>query len=104
MGVAAKALNQARLEASVRVYGDENEKEKKQRWPSPYAIISGVLLVVSLFKYVYGPLQYVALGAVAAAIFPILLKAFSSIRHLRLDINILILIASIYLLSLLSTL
>ena len=31
MGVAAKALNQARLEASVRVYGDENEKEKAEK-------------------------------------------------------------------------
>lgn len=88
----AKALNQARLEANVRVYGEEEEKQKHM-WPSPYAMTSGILLVISLFKYVYGPLQYVALAAVAAALLPILLKAFASLRHLRLDINILILVA-----------
>ncbi|XP_028751346.1 cadmium/zinc-transporting ATPase HMA3 [Neltuma alba] len=88
----AKALNQARLEANVRVYGDENEKQK-QKWPSPYALASGILLALSLFKYVYGPLQYVALAAVAAGLLPILLKALSSLRRLHLDINILVLVA-----------
>ncbi|KAK4265523.1 hypothetical protein QN277_026568 [Acacia crassicarpa] len=86
----ATALNQARLEASVRVYGDKSQKGK---WPRPHAIASGVLLFVSLFNFVFKPLLYVAIGAVAAAILPILLKALSSLRHLRLDINCLILIA-----------
>ncbi|XP_028793321.1 cadmium/zinc-transporting ATPase HMA2-like, partial [Neltuma alba] len=89
----AKALNQARLEANVRVHGDENEKQKQKKWPSPYALASGILLALSLFKYVYGPLQYVALAAVAAGLLPILLKALSSLRRLHLDINILVLVA-----------
>ncbi|XP_041021395.1 putative inactive cadmium/zinc-transporting ATPase HMA3 [Juglans microcarpa x Juglans regia] len=85
-----KALNQARLEANVRVYGEENYKKK---WPSPYAVASGSLLLLSLFKYVYQPLQWLAVGAVAVGIFPILLKGVVAIRNLRLDINILVLIA-----------
>ncbi|KAF5461716.1 hypothetical protein F2P56_017791, partial [Juglans regia] len=85
-----KALNQARLEANVRVYGEEKYKKK---WPSPYAVASGSLLLLSLFKYVYQPLQWLAVGAVAVGIFPILLKGVVAIRNLRLDINILVLIA-----------
>ncbi|CAL0325556.1 unnamed protein product [Lupinus luteus] len=85
-----KALNQARLQANIRVYGDE---KNQKRWPSPYAIASGVLLLLSFLKYVYHPLQYLALGAVAAGAFPIILKAIVSIRNLRFDINILIIIA-----------
>ncbi|KAK7329756.1 hypothetical protein VNO77_23935 [Canavalia gladiata] len=87
-----KALNQARLEANIRVYG--NEKHQK-RWPSPYSIASGLLLLVSLLKFVYQPLQYFALGAVAAGAYPIILKAIVSVRNLRLDINILMMIAVI---------
>ncbi|KAF7838010.1 putative inactive cadmium/zinc-transporting ATPase HMA3 isoform X2 [Senna tora] len=85
-----KALNDARLEANVRVYGEEKQKMK---WPSPYSIASGILLLVSLLKFVYPPLGYVALGAVAAGILPIILKAIASVRNLRLDINILMIIA-----------
>lgn len=85
-----KALNQARLEANIRVYGDEKHQK---RWPSPYAVASGVLLLLSILKFVYHPLQYLALGAVAAGAFPIILKAVVSIRNLRLDINILVIIA-----------
>ncbi|RZB71717.1 Cadmium/zinc-transporting ATPase HMA2 isoform D [Glycine soja] len=66
-----KALNQARLEANIRVYGDEKHQK---RWPSPYSIAS---------------------GAVAVGAYPIILKAIVSIRNLRLDINILMLIAVI---------
>ncbi|KAJ7955821.1 Cadmium/zinc-transporting ATPase 3 [Quillaja saponaria] len=85
-----KALNQARLEANIRVYG-ENKHQKK--WPSPYAMASGLLLLLSFLKYVYSPLQWLALGAVAAGILPIVLKAITSIRNYRLDINILMIVA-----------
>lgn len=85
-----KALNQARLEANVRVYGEENYKKK---WPSPYAIACGLLLALSFLKYVYHPLQWLAVGAVAIGIFPITLKVMVSIRNLRIDINILMMIA-----------
>ncbi|XP_057748626.1 putative inactive cadmium/zinc-transporting ATPase HMA3 [Arachis stenosperma] len=87
-----KALNQARLEANVRVYGDQ--KHQKQ-WPSLYSIVCGLLLLLSLLKFVYHPLQYLALGAVAAGIFPIARKAIVSIQNLRLDINILMITAVI---------
>ncbi|KAG4970137.1 hypothetical protein JHK85_036558 [Glycine max] len=87
-----KALNQARLEANIRVYGDEKHQK---RWPSPYSIASGVLLLLSLLKFVFHPLKYLALGAVAVGAYPIILKAIVSIRNLRLDINILMLIAVI---------
>lgn len=85
-----KALNEARLEANIRVYGDEKHQK---RWPSPYSIASGVLLLLSLLKFVFHPLKYLALGAVAVGAYPIILKAIVSIRNLRLDINILMLIA-----------
>lgn len=88
---AVKALNQARLEANVRVYGAEDNF--KQKWPSPYAIASGLFLLLSLFKYVYRPLGWLALGAVAVGIFPIAMKGIASIRNFRLDINILMIVA-----------
>ncbi|XP_009344843.2 putative inactive cadmium/zinc-transporting ATPase HMA3 isoform X1 [Pyrus x bretschneideri] len=87
-----KALNQARLEANVRVYGAGDSYKKT--WPSPYAIGSGVLLVLSFLKYTYRPLGWLALGAVALGIFPIAMKGFASIRNFRFhDINILVIIA-----------
>ncbi|XP_048227705.1 putative inactive cadmium/zinc-transporting ATPase HMA3 isoform X2 [Ricinus communis] len=85
-----KALNQARLEANVRVKGDTSHQKK---WPSPFAVASGVLLLLSLLKFVYHPLHWLALGAVAIGIFPILMKAVASLRNFRLDTNILVLIA-----------
>lgn len=85
-----KALNQARLEANVKIYGKENYKKK---WPSPYAIACGALLLLSFLKYAYQPLKWLAVGAVAAGIFPITLKGLVAIRNLRLDINILVLVA-----------
>ncbi|KAJ0040388.1 hypothetical protein Pint_27394 [Pistacia integerrima] len=85
-----KALNQARLEANVRAYGEENYQK---RWPSPYAIACGVLLALSFFKYLRHPFRWLALGAVAAAICPMILKGFVALRNCRLDVNILMLIA-----------
>ncbi|KAI5415059.1 putative inactive cadmium/zinc-transporting ATPase HMA3 [Lathyrus oleraceus] len=87
-----KALNQARLEANIRVYGDEKHKKT---WPSVYSMASGLLLALSFLKFVYPPFQYLALGAVAAGVVPIILKAFVSIRNIRVDINILVIIAVI---------
>ncbi|XP_045816561.1 putative inactive cadmium/zinc-transporting ATPase HMA3 [Trifolium pratense] len=87
-----KALNQARLEANIRVYGNEKHKKK---WPSIYSVTSGLLLALSFLKFVYPPFKYLALGAVAAGALPIILKAFVSIRNLRFDINILVIIAVI---------
>ncbi|KAF7806666.1 putative inactive cadmium/zinc-transporting ATPase HMA3 [Senna tora] len=86
-----KALNQARLEANIRVDGDVGHQ--KRLLPSPYAIASGLLLLLSFLKYVYHPLVYLALGSVAAGAFPIVLKAIASIRNFRFDINILVIIA-----------
>ncbi|KAI4335383.1 hypothetical protein L6164_014029 [Bauhinia variegata] len=87
-----KALNQARLEANIRMHGGEKQQKK---WPSPYAMASGLFLLLSFLKYVYRPLEYLALGAVAAGVFPMLLKAIVSVRNLRIDINILMIIAVI---------
>ncbi|KAF3338669.1 putative inactive cadmium/zinc-transporting ATPase HMA3 [Carex littledalei] len=85
-----KALNQAKLEASIRAYG----KEKiVNTWPRPHIIACGVLLVVSLFKTLYHPLWWFALGAVIIGFPPIFLKSITSIRRLTLDMNILMAIA-----------
>ncbi|XP_048133669.1 putative inactive cadmium/zinc-transporting ATPase HMA3 isoform X2 [Rhodamnia argentea] len=86
------ALNQARLEANVKVYGEINHHKK---WPSPYAIASGLLLLLSFLKFVYHPFQWLALGAVAAGIIPVILKGFAALRNFRIDINILVLVAVI---------
>lgn len=88
----AKALNQARLEANVKVTGEANFKNK---WPNPFAVVSGILLLLSFLKFVYPPLRWLAVAAVAAGIYPILAKAFASVRRLRVDINILIIITVI---------
>ncbi|KAK8294487.1 hypothetical protein V6Z12_D05G003000 [Gossypium hirsutum] len=87
-----KALNQARLEANVRAPG---EIKYQKKWPSPFAMACGLLLLISFFKYVYRPLQWVAVGAVVIGICPILLKGYAAITNFRLDINILMLIAVI---------
>ncbi|XP_024959996.1 putative inactive cadmium/zinc-transporting ATPase HMA3 isoform X2 [Cynara cardunculus var. scolymus] len=85
-----KALNQARLEANVRMKGDQSYRNK---WPSPYAGLCGLLLLLSFLKYVYPPFKWLALGAVAVGIIPLILKAIASLRSLRFDINVLMLIA-----------
>ncbi|CAN7070357.1 unnamed protein product [Brassica oleracea var. botrytis] len=84
-----KALNQARLEANVRITGETNFKNK---WPSPFAVVSGVLLLLSFFKYVYSPFRWLAVAAVVAGIYPILAKSVASIARARIDINILVVI------------
>nr|XP_009803733.1 PREDICTED: cadmium/zinc-transporting ATPase HMA3 isoform X3 [Nicotiana sylvestris] len=85
-----KALNQARLEASIRVKGEKNYQKK---WPSPFAIGSGILLGLSFLKYFFAPFQWLALAAVAVGIPPIIFRGVAAVRNLTLDINILVLIA-----------
>ncbi|KAK6945733.1 hypothetical protein RJ641_013277 [Dillenia turbinata] len=87
-----KALNDARLEANVRVYG---KTKHRMKWPNPYTIACGVLLLMSFLKYAYRPFGWLALGAVAVGILPIVLRAIASLRNFRLDINILVIIAVI---------
>ncbi|XP_051114125.1 putative inactive cadmium/zinc-transporting ATPase HMA3 [Andrographis paniculata] len=85
-----KALNQARLEANVRPRGGAAYKNK---WPPPYALASGALLLLSFLKYFYRPLGWLAVGAIAVGIPPVVLKAVAAARNRRLDINVLVLIA-----------
>lgn len=87
-----KALNQARLEASVRAYGGAGEKIAN-KWPSPYVLICGALLVVSLFEHFWRPLKWFALAGTVAGLPPILLRSVAAARRLTLDVNILMLIA-----------
>ncbi|CAL1415119.1 unnamed protein product [Linum trigynum] len=92
-----KALNTARLEANVRLDGSSvaGGGSYRKKWPSPYAMGSGALLLISLLKFVFPPMKWVAVAAVAVGIPPILLKAIASIRNLRLDVTVLVLIAVI---------
>jgi Cd2+/Zn2+-exporting ATPase len=85
-----KALNQARLDASLRVVG---QLKSAKKWPNPYTSASGFFLAISLFQYLYRPLRWVALGAIVVGILPILLKSFVAIRNFMLGINALMLIA-----------
>lgn len=86
------ALNQARLEANVKAYGEINHHKK---WPSPYAIASGGLLLLSLLQFVYHPFKWLALAAAVAGILPVILKGFAALRNFRIEINILVLVAVI---------
>jgi Cd2+/Zn2+-exporting ATPase len=87
-----KVLNQARLDASVRAYGSGTEK-LTNKWPSPYVLICGACLLVSLFEHFWRPLRWFALGAVAAGLPPIVLRSIAAAWRLTLDVNILMLIA-----------
>lgn len=89
-----KVLNQSKLEANVRVHRETGNYQNK--WPSPYTIACGVLLLLSLVKFVYALFQWLALAAVAIGIFPIVLKGVAAIRNLKLDVNILMLLAGTY--------
>ncbi|KAI3981185.1 hypothetical protein MKX01_016320 [Papaver californicum] len=85
-----KALNQARLEANIRVYGEE---KKGKRWPSWYTIGCGLLLLVSIFQYLYHPLKWLSLAATILGLPPLLSRCYGSARNFTVDINILVLIA-----------
>ncbi|XP_020580568.1 cadmium/zinc-transporting ATPase HMA3-like [Phalaenopsis equestris] len=86
----AKELNKARLEASIRTYGTDKMANK---WPSPYILACGILLLISLFQRFYRPLKWLALSAVVIGLPQILLRSLAAIRRYTLDINILMLIA-----------
>ncbi|KAH9321623.1 hypothetical protein KI387_016262 [Taxus chinensis] len=86
----AKTLNEAGLNASIRALG---EIKSGRKWPSAYTLVSGVLLFIAFFKYLYSPLQWLALGAVAAALPRMILKCLAALRGFVLDINVLMLIA-----------
>ncbi|KAJ3679649.1 hypothetical protein LUZ60_017660 [Juncus effusus] len=85
-----KALNQARLEASIRTFGGDNIINK---WPSPYIIACFILLLISLFKIFYDPLIWFALAATIVGLPPLLLRSLMAVQRCSLDINILMVIA-----------
>ncbi|KAK3126716.1 hypothetical protein QOZ80_7AG0561290 [Eleusine coracana subsp. coracana] len=85
-----KALNKAGLEASVRAYGSSGVVG---RWPSPYILASGFLLLASLFAPLLPPLRWLALAAACAGAPPMLLRALAAATRLALDINVLMLVA-----------
>ncbi|GFP89194.1 cadmium/zinc-transporting ATPase hma2 [Phtheirospermum japonicum] len=85
-----EALNKARLEANIRV--DDGTTNYKDKWPSPYAVASGTLLLLSFLKYFYSPLQWLAVLAIAVGVPPIILKAVAAVRNLTIDLNILVLL------------
>lgn len=86
-----KALNQGRLEASVRIQGVKNFEKK---WPTPYSILCGLLLLLSFLKCVYQPFLWLAIAAVAIGIIPIVLKAITALRNFSFgDVKILLIIA-----------
>ncbi|KAG0569195.1 hypothetical protein KC19_6G072400 [Ceratodon purpureus] len=85
-----KVLNGAHLDASIHQRG---ELKAGRNWPSPWCLGSGVLVAIAFFHYIYQPLQWVALGAVAVGVPPLILKAIAALKKFVLDINILMLIA-----------
>nr|ARK19360.1 heavy metal ATPase 3 [Sedum plumbizincicola] len=87
-----KVLNLARMEANVRSNQGDNFMKK---WPSPYTMVCGILLIVSLGLYFYSPLKWVAVASVVVGIYPILRKSFVSVKNLVLDINVLAILAVI---------
>lgn len=86
-----KALNQAKLEATVRVYGQDKIIKK---WPSPHILASGLLLLISMFKHFFHPLKWLAIAAVIVGLPSIALRSVAAIRRCTLDINILLLMAA----------
>ncbi|KAK1315978.1 Cadmium/zinc-transporting ATPase HMA2 [Acorus calamus] len=86
-----KVLNQARLEANIRIYGD---KIARRSWPSRYTIMSGVLLLLSFVKFAYPPFHWLALAAVVVGLPPILVRSIAALRiSLVPEINTLLIIA-----------
>ncbi|WVZ62507.1 hypothetical protein U9M48_012252 [Paspalum notatum var. saurae] len=87
-----KVLNKAGLEASVRAYGSGGAGAGG-RWPSPFIVACGALLLASLFAPLLPPLRWLAVAAACVGAQPMLLRAFAAAGKLTLDINILMLIA-----------
>ncbi|XP_024531832.1 putative inactive cadmium/zinc-transporting ATPase HMA3 isoform X2 [Selaginella moellendorffii] len=89
----AKALNEARMEASVLHEGPQKSNPEYKR--SLWLLVSGVLLVLSFLYLFYLPLQWFAIGTILLGAPGIALKAVMSLKRLRLDVNVLMLIAII---------
>ncbi|XP_058073762.1 cadmium/zinc-transporting ATPase HMA2-like [Magnolia sinica] len=85
------SLNDARLNAEIRELGQF--KTRKLSWPSTNTLCSGALMVVALFGYIYPPLKWVALAAIAVGIPNMLLRSVTALRRCMLDINVLMVIA-----------
>ncbi|KAF8731821.1 hypothetical protein HU200_015760 [Digitaria exilis] len=91
--IIVKTLNKAGLEASLREYGSRS-RGIVGRWPSPYILTSGVLLLVSFLSPLLPPLHWLALMAAFAGLPPVMLRAFASATtSFTLDINVLMLVA-----------
>ncbi|XAR54398.1 Zinc-exporting ATPase [Bertholletia excelsa] len=86
----AEALNRERLEATVKLDG-EIKHEKK--WPEIWVIACGLLAGISYLKYVYQPLQWLALGAVGIGLPPVIFRSIASLKNYTFNVNILVLIA-----------
>lgn len=84
VGAVVHALNQARLEASVRPRGESNYTKK---WPGKWNIASGLFLLLSFFKYIYHPMQWFAIVAVLIGVPNIIWRSIASIRNLTLNVN-----------------
>ena len=94
------ALNEARMEASLTF--PREQVHGARSWLPPWHVwLSAILLCISFFHYLSGPLnapwleyfKYVALGAVAIPLPGIVLKALGALRHGILDINFLMTLA-----------
>ena len=86
-----KVLNKAGLEASVRAYGGGSGFAG--RWPSPYVLASGALLLASSLAPLLPPLRWLALAAACAGAPTVLRRAFAAATRLALDINVLMVVA-----------
>ncbi|KMT19963.1 hypothetical protein BVRB_1g010070 [Beta vulgaris subsp. vulgaris] len=85
-----QALNKARLEASVRPRGEGNYTKK---WPGKWDIACGLLLLLSFLKFVYHPMQWLAVVVVFIGVPNIIWRSIASIRNLTLNVNVIVLVA-----------
>ncbi|MCO5601244.1 hypothetical protein L7F22_055363 [Adiantum nelumboides] len=85
-----KLLNDAKLEASVHRRG---EWKAAHKWPSLSTIACGLMVALTFFHYLYSPLRWLGLGAVAVGVPPIVRKSLISLKRWILDINALMLVA-----------
>ncbi|KAA8521502.1 hypothetical protein F0562_012188 [Nyssa sinensis] len=81
---------EARLEANVKLHG---EVKFQKKWPDAWVMVCGLLLALSFLKYVYYPLRWLAVGAVAIGLPQNILRSIAAIRNFTLNINVLVLIA-----------